>query len=665
MDYASLRQEGILQLERMAGGQWTDVNAHDPGITILEQLCYALTDLGYRTAYEIPDLLADGGGDPYDSLHPPAEILTCRPVTPADLRRLVLDVEGVENAWIEPLGEDTLPLYYHPDRDELSLSPDPPPAEPVRLKGLYRVLVEATDPPPGDLQANVVRRLHENRGLCEDFAEITVLGLQKVQIDASIEIGMVDDIGRLWSDIVQKIANAISPPVLFATLDDMLRAGKSVDEVFDGPRLDRGFVTDEVLEHAARRTAINTSDLVHAIMDIPGVRAVGRLRVADDDGKTWDDDTKVVEDWSLGVHPDRVPRLHLEGSRIALLREGKKVSIPSGVQPALPAAPLAVAGTSNPLAEPVGRDRNVRKYWSVQHHLPALYGVGETGLPGSATPERKALAKQLKAYLMFFDQLMANYLEQLAHVKDLFSLDSPVTQTYFAQRLDQPGLGLEALRDPAQDERETLLASLGQDPDSGATSPLELERKGRFLNHLLARFAEAIEDQGTSEAEDLAARKQVFLRQYPRLGGARGTGFDYLAPAAAASRSGLEERLRLQLGLTPDEVFLVVEHILLRPTEGDENQGLPLLAEALKRDPYSHQMTFVFNGDAGRFVDDDFKALVLRTIRAETPAHLTPYVTWMAGADWMDFQTAHGEWLDSRREHMAEKFGVSLEELGS
>src|SRR5262245_33517462 len=136
MDYATLRQEGIRQLERMAGRQWTDFNTHDPGITLLEQLCYALTDLGYRTAYEIPDLLADGGGDPYSSLHPPEQILTGAPVTPADLRRLVLDVEGVKNAWVQPLPEDTVALYYHPDRKELSLSAQPLPSEPVKLRGL-------------------------------------------------------------------------------------------------------------------------------------------------------------------------------------------------------------------------------------------------------------------------------------------------------------------------------------------------------------------------------------------------------------------------------------------------------------------------------------------------------------------------------------------------
>lgn len=653
MDYAALRQEGIRQLERLAGGQWTDFNVHDPGITILEQLCYVLTDLGYRTAYEIPDLLADGGTDPYQSLHPPAEILTCRPVTPADLRRLVLDVQGVKNAWVEPLAQDTLPLYYHPDQGALSLSGDPLPSEPIQLKGLYRVLIEATEPPPGDLQLNVVRRLHENRALSEDFAEITVLSPQKIQVDAIIEVGLVDDIGRLWSAIVQRIADVISPAIPFATLDDLLREGRSIDEIFDGPRLDRGFLTDEVLERATRRVAINTSDLIHAVMDIPGVRAVRQLRVADD-GKTW-------QDWSLKTNPDQVPKLDVAGSHITLLREGKVV--PSGA-PAVALSPPAAAGTSQPLARPAGRDRNVHRFWSVQHHLPALYGVGPDGLPGSAPPERKARAKQLKAYLMFFDQLMANYLEQLAHVKDLFSFDGAPAQTYFAQKLEQPGLGFEALRDPALDEYKTLLKSLGQDPESGTTSAMDLERRSRFLNHLLARFAESLEDPAAPKP-DLAARKQAFLKQYPRLGGARGTAFNYLAPPSVHSRSGLEDRIRLRLGLTATEAFFVVEHILLRPTEGDENQQIPLLVKAVSSDPYSLQLTFVFKDGVGLFADNDFKELVEQTIRAETPAHLLPNAVWMNSGDWATFQAAYQSWLDKRRAHIAQKLGVDVDELGA
>ena len=79
MDYAALRAAGIGLLERLAGQQWTDFNAHDPGITILEQLCYAITDLGYRIDYDLRDLLAGGESELYRSLYSPAEILTTAP----------------------------------------------------------------------------------------------------------------------------------------------------------------------------------------------------------------------------------------------------------------------------------------------------------------------------------------------------------------------------------------------------------------------------------------------------------------------------------------------------------------------------------------------------------------------------------------------------------
>lgn len=36
MNYTTLRQEGLRLLEQMSGGRWTDFNAYDPGITLLE-----------------------------------------------------------------------------------------------------------------------------------------------------------------------------------------------------------------------------------------------------------------------------------------------------------------------------------------------------------------------------------------------------------------------------------------------------------------------------------------------------------------------------------------------------------------------------------------------------------------------------------------------------
>ncbi|PTL78100.1 hypothetical protein [Vitiosangium sp. GDMCC 1.1324] len=661
MDYAFLRREGIRQLERMTGKQWTDFNAHDPGITLLEQLCYALTDLGYRTDYELPDLLANGGGDPYESLHPPAEILTSRPVTPADLRRLALDVNGVKNAWVELLEEET--LYHHPERDELSLSAEPSPSEPVMLKGLYHVLIEATDE-AGDngtqLRASVARRLHANRGLCEDFAEIEVLEPQLVQVDATMEIGPMDDAVQIRFEIIRKLADEISPPVPFSSLEKMLESGKSFDEIFDGPRLEHGFIPDEVLENATRRIAINTSDLIHAIMDVKGVRAVNQIQIVREDG------SKVLS--SFRVASRKVAKLDIKRSTITLMREGKVIP-PRAEEPTAVLAPSsASSGGGNSLALPVGRDRNVGRYWSVRHHLPALYGVGELGLPASAPPERKAQARQLEAYLMFFDQLMANYLAQLAHVKELFSYDSPETRTYFTQSLSQSGLDFGAIL-PPQNESNVLSKSLEASGGTGADR--DVERKNRFLNHLLARFAEEIDDPGTSSVEGLTQRKQAFLRRYPRLSGARGTSFNYFVPPGENNRAGLEERLRLKLGLVEEngESFFIIEHILLRPMEGDNQQTVPLLAAAASRDPYSLQLSFVF-AERGRFKKDaesneEAKRLVEQAVRMETPAHLTPYIRWMANAEFELFQAAYLGWLEELRAYSAERFNVGLEELGS
>lgn len=104
LDFDSLRSEGIRHLENIATEIWTDFNAGEPGITILEALCYAITDLGFRTRVTpIADLAAgDGKRKIFFS---PEEILTCAPVTVIDFRKLLIDVDGVKNAWLEEVTE--------------------------------------------------------------------------------------------------------------------------------------------------------------------------------------------------------------------------------------------------------------------------------------------------------------------------------------------------------------------------------------------------------------------------------------------------------------------------------------------------------------------------------------------------------------------------------
>lgn len=640
LNYAELRQRGIQHLERMTGRSWTDFNAHDPGITLLEGLCYALTDLSYRTEYDIADLLADGGSNPFASLHTPADILTTRAVTPDDLRRLVIDVEGVKNAWIEDV-EERLPGTF------------------VSLLGLYRVVVETSTEREGiQVRREVGRRLHKNRGLCEDFTDIVILDPLKVRVDATIEIGRVDDPVQTYAQILNAIAEVISPTIPFTSLETRLASGASIEEIFEGPLLEHGFITDTDLERAYRRVAIHSSDIIHAVMDVPGVRAVTEVIMrAGDTSNTW----------SLDIPADRAARLDRAFSRITLQNAGLPVAIgaPTTAEP----SPRRIkVGPGAGMTHPPARNRNVGAYQSVQHLFPDLYGIGEPGLPNSATPQRKGRAKQLQAYLMLFDQLLANQFAQLAHVKDLFSIHPTETGqldcTYFAQTVDEPTLGLAKVANATL----PMLVSMTERPAD------RIARRHRFLNHMLARFSENLNDRYVAAGGDapdalekLVVHKQSFLEQYARISGSRGTAFDGLGPWGRANPSGLEERIKFKLGLFEDdgESMIVIEHLLTRPSQLHQFDWLFAQWPSNLTDPYSLKLTFVFPGDKGRFANKEndtypFREVVERTVRTQSPAHLGTYVVWLDDTAWDEFTVAHTEWRRRRREHLTSKLGISL-----
>ena len=98
--FEELRRVGLEHIGELSGKIRTDHNLHDPGITILEMLCYALLDLGYRTKLPIKDILAlnPGNDQQEDNFYTPAQILTSNPSTILDYRKMLIDIEGVQNA---------------------------------------------------------------------------------------------------------------------------------------------------------------------------------------------------------------------------------------------------------------------------------------------------------------------------------------------------------------------------------------------------------------------------------------------------------------------------------------------------------------------------------------------------------------------------------------
>lgn len=672
LDWAALRSAGIRRLERLAGHTWTDFNVHDPGITILEQLCYALTDLAYRASHDLPDLLAEDGSG---SLYTPAQILASEPVTLLDLRKLVVDVEGVKNAWVEVLASPRPELFYHEGRRTLSLTPVDDTAEKIIIKGLYRVVVERAEGALLDgvgVERAVRRRLHAHRNICEDFAEVVVLDPQDVRVHAVVDIAAVADAEALLLACYRRISSYLSPEVRFQTLQEALASGRAVEEIFDGPPLGHGFLDDEDLLRSERRTTLHTSDVIKMLMEVPGVRAVRSIALASEGGAR--------EAWTLGIAEDRVPRLALgepDGSgrvnlTITLVRDQVAVGVDEHAVVRRHNEWLAGQARGEPLAAaerdlrpPRGTDRRVGEYRSIQREFPAMYGIGELGLADSATPERKAEAQQLRAYLTFYDAILAACFSQLAQARRLFGFEALGARSYFVEAFGDALLNVGDLWRAG----EALSAEQRSPWDDGG------ERRGRFLDHLLARFGEALGDYSLvlfgamrgagGDADAVAVRerllrdKEAFLRDLPAISGGRARGLDLLAGQGPGNVSGYAERLRRKLGLVAEdgEDLLVIEHILLRPTGDDREwpgeevgERPPLLAEAGQRDPYSLQLSVVFPDAAPRLRHAPFRRFVEQTVRDETPAHLTVYVHWLAAARWDAVSAAFGRWLELRRE---------------
>ncbi|WP_397383936.1 hypothetical protein [Prosthecobacter sp.] len=78
-----------------AGGKvWSDFNAHDPGVQIVEVICYALTELAHRARVPVLSLLQhERGGIAWNegAFFSPPDILPMAPLTAADYQKLLLD----------------------------------------------------------------------------------------------------------------------------------------------------------------------------------------------------------------------------------------------------------------------------------------------------------------------------------------------------------------------------------------------------------------------------------------------------------------------------------------------------------------------------------------------------------------------------------------------
>jgi len=564
-DYEFLRRKGIGKIQDLCGDAWTDYNEHDPGITLLEAICHAITDLGYRAGFDIKDILAPAPSAPAgwaNIFYTAGAILPCNPVTLTDYRKLVVDIPGVRNAWVEGSGDYEVPVYLQQDEDSIVLTCDVEKGnEILPLKGLYRVTVEFEEDvlregrQEGILQ-KVKDKLHMHRNLCEDFVAISPVEYQLFSIDAEIKVSESADIDLVNAQIYRVIRDLFSPAIHFYTLGQMRQKGYSTEEIFEGPLLHHGFIDGAELESEAGAKHIQLSDIISRITDIDGVIAIERLAIPRESQSPFSEFTQ----WMGQVkEQEKVPRLDTAHSTVQFIRngdrhrdKGERMADPERVNAILSSLLAAeqkvkLKSYERDLEIPAGEYMNLEEYYPFQRSLPACYGMEERLTGEAAGPQElqklersKKLVLQLRGFLLLFEQVMANYLSQLAHVRDLLSFDPSVDQTYFTQ-----------IPEEINDLRSLFIDY--PDYEARAHELLEndhtrLQRRNAALDHLLSRHGENLSDHcGISQvlykqkaAEMLVRDKIVFLQDTVQLSNYRGRGFDYTRPEAAWDSDNVE-----------------------------------------------------------------------------------------------------------------------------
>ncbi|HXS36376.1 MAG TPA: hypothetical protein VN721_06720 [Flavipsychrobacter sp.] len=729
-DYNYLRQTGLNYIEQLSSLLWTDYNIHDPGITILELLCYAITDLSYRAAFNIQDIIApapDTTADPHDqAFYTASEILTISPWTTLDYRKLLIDIDGVKNAWLQckPCPCDDMFLYANCSKSELQYKST---EHTIIIKGFYDALIEfEDDEAAGDLNSgkilynfsfltdvannifstatiemrllswkgleavksqyadfrntksqvdtvtvkfisgnktdnvdipadqfasglrgplyatidvvyypdasntattetllledvpftvwfqsdadrkalqladlknaiqdqsasgimakyadkikkadavmlSVRQDLQAHRNLCEDFCCVSAVETEDIAICADIDVTPDADIEEVLAQAYYLIDQYFSPDISFYSLQDLLTAGETVDEIFNGPVLNNGFIDNDQLASTQLKTELYGSDIIAILMGIPGVLAVRNLVMSpfDSDGNRLNG-----EQWTLAVNTNCQPRLYTQGSKFLVFKNGLPF-LPDSLE--LSDTLLVIEGEhmrpkytvgSNDLPVPQGTYYQLSDYYPLQYSLPLTYGVGYEGLPSTSTPLRLAQAKQLKAYLLFYEQLLVNYLQQLSHVRDLFSLNISVSHSYFSRLLTNSDItGLSDLYVTGTDVlNQATLDGLAENNETF------LDRRNRFLDHLMARFEEQFTDYAlmlynytNSQAvasETLINDKIAFLKDIPFMSSNRGRSFNYKGPACNEDNiAGLKKRIERVLGLRELDNYLEVYEV--------------------------------------------------------------------------------------------------------
>jgi len=398
-DFKSLKEEGLAHIQKVNGKEWTNLNPSDPGVTILDQLCYALTELGYCNDFPIQDILTNSEDKLIvkDQFYLPEEILTTSPITTKDYIRYIVDeVNDVVNALIVPVQSN---LSY--------------------VKGVYRVYlsIDTRADNPVSIAAicnTVFYRLNKRRNIGELFLIPLPLKKTVYTLSGKLEISNEVSLSKILSLMEGQINNYIFPKVIQEDDNQLVLDGEDINIIYNGPEMKHGYISDSNL--GEKKDTINTRNLLTIMLSVNGVINIQNLQI-----------NGINSDFVTSTTSELIT-FDLSTLEIIYTNIKNNNSITSNE---------SLSGTDIPYANmttgvskfPKGKFRDINSYYSIQNTFPEIYAVGENAINSNASDFQIAQSRQLKGYLTLFDQVLANQFSQLANVPQLFSFKNGITGT--------------------------------------------------------------------------------------------------------------------------------------------------------------------------------------------------------------------------------------------
>lgn len=406
-NFSFLKQEGITKIKALAGHVWNNFNESDPGVTILEQICYALAELGYVNSFPIEDVLTQADGKiAYDQqFFKPEEIFTSAPVTIDDYKRLVFDQFNLVDAIY------ITSLSYQHNGSKIS-------------SGLYQTVLfsKKMSQVDGDkvseadnLLISVHRFLNQHRNLAEYFLPPTMLKSQKISLSGKITLALDAEPHLVFQEISKALDEFTCPRSRPQGYTQLIESGFDAGTIFSGPLLKNGWICGEYLPGTKRKEVMLT-DLITLIDSVSGVSNVEFLEFDGYSGKK----SILIEQGFIGeIFPGISFLLDKPHSMINIFSHNDDLDILSCMQKYTPDVCIDL---TPPLPE--GKFRDIENYYSIQNTFPENYGIGANSLQSDSPDYRIAQSRQLKGYLLFFDQVMANQFSQLANLGRIFSFNN-------------------------------------------------------------------------------------------------------------------------------------------------------------------------------------------------------------------------------------------------